>query len=303
VRGGRARARPPRCRRGAGGEGETDGELRAAAAPGLWASTVPPWSSTKPRTSARPSPRPPVARASGWGACSNGSGLGLGHLEDGADEPRHLSRPGGEREVAAQPVALHAGRLGRRAVQLDPEDRLAALEDRPVDLHEAGREVRHDLEHALAEVVLGREAVDLGHPLVDPAEPVLAVEGEQPDGRVPVDLLELGVAIQRPRLAPAQRLLRPPELRVGRREGRLAALVLVHVRAGADPADERAAVAAGEGADEEPAERAVGGAAEPVLDLVRRTGRDALLPPRRGALRPARRTRGRARRSSCWAGA
>src|SRR5262249_7157760 len=40
--------------------------------PSLWASTVPPCSSTNPLAIARPSPSPPVLRSRPWSACVNG---------------------------------------------------------------------------------------------------------------------------------------------------------------------------------------------------------------------------------------
>ena len=105
-------------------------------------------------------------------------------------------------------------------------------------------------------------------------------------GRVAVDLWSSSAyRIERPRLARAQRLVRPAELGVRGGEGGLVLLVRVDVRAGAEPAEELARFAAHrERAHEEPAEGTVIGAPDPVLDLVGRPARDALLRARRGPI-------------------
>ncbi len=73
---------------------------------------------------------------------------------------------------------------GRLAADLDARQRLAVVEDPSQHRHRLIGELRHDVVDAATDVLGDREPVRLGEALVDVAEPELAVDEGEADGRL-----------------------------------------------------------------------------------------------------------------------
>ena len=131
----------------------------------------------------------------------------LGHFLDGDVDAHHPAIGGPHRVPVLDPDPLPARRRGRLAADLEPDDRLAALDHRPeLGLHDF-REGGQDLAHRPAEVGRDRQTVHGGELPVDPNETEVAVQHAEADRGRDVDGLDLLQPGLRPLLAGAKGFL------------------------------------------------------------------------------------------------
>ena len=94
--------------------------------------------------------------------------LEIGDVHHRPDQAGHFPRFGTERKEIRQPITLDARSRGSYTVNLRVQDGLAALVDRPVELHDPVRESGDDLAQSAADMRADGESVDLRHVLIDP---------------------------------------------------------------------------------------------------------------------------------------